>query len=116
MRKLTKEVHRQISSIFDVLLSNESDSFDLSIHLTHSRVKTELIAYCERQSDTIITINRFDQENNWLSGLSFKTPYTDNIKHSKNLHIELTKQLDSFIVTEVFERGPKQKVYTFKLK
>ena len=116
MRELSKEVKRQIESIFDVNLSNDSPSFDFSVKRTIMRLKSELISYCERQSSTVIMINRYDQSNQWVSTLSFKTHNTDVIDQAKQLEVIISPLWDGFDIYEMYKIGPKKLIYPFKLK
>jgi hypothetical protein len=98
-RELPNEIKRQISTIFDITLSNDS----------------ELIAYCERQSSTIIMINRYDSINEWQSTLSFKSPETNYVDQAKKLEIIISSTYDSYEVYELYKLGPKKLIYKFKL-
>lgn len=123
MTELSKEVERQISAIFSTQLSNRPNltssnemAIDVLIQLNITRLKGELISYCKRQQNCVISIARYDSDNQWLSSLTFRCYNTTDITHASKLEITISETFDSFEVFEIMLNKAKKSIFKFKMQ
>ena len=122
LRELPKETERVLTSIFDCQLSTETfvDENNKSVNITNlsfywnvDKLHKEFKRYVLRQTNSLITLNRRDDNNEIYLSISFKSPFTD--KNPNKLTIEISKDFTEFTVYETYMIGEPKEIYKFKM-